>query len=74
MTRYQKAKYVCEMLAKEVTAHGLNMQVVLSELSEEELKTIEKVAYQCRTTREHIGEPQTVTFVLDCEQQFASFS
>lgn len=71
MTKYQKAKYICEMLAEEASGHGLNMQVVLSELTEKELDTLEKVAHQCRTAREHQNEPRTVTFVLDWEQQFA---
>lgn len=71
MTKYQRAKHVCEILAEEATGHGLNMQVAVSELSEEELDTLEKLAHRCRSSREGQDHPETVTFVVDWEQQFA---
>jgi hypothetical protein len=71
MTKYQKAKYICEMLAEEAVTHNLNMQVVLSKLEESELATLEKIAHRCRSAHEHPGEPETVTFVIDWENQYA---
>jgi hypothetical protein len=71
MTKYQKAKYICDMLAEEAVGHGLNMQVIVSELSSEELATLEKVAQRCRNSRASQGDPETVTFVLDWEAHLA---
>ncbi len=68
--KYQKAKYISDMLAEEST-HGLNMQVVLAELPEGELRVLEKIAHQCRTARAPERDLETVTFVVDMEEEFA---
>jgi hypothetical protein len=71
MTKYQKAKYICEMLAEEAVTHNLNMQVVISELEEGENATLEKIAQRCSSAHNHHGEPETVTFAIDWENHYA---
>jgi len=68
--KYQKAQYIRDMLAEE-SAHGLNMQMVLARLTDEDLDLVEQVVQKCRHAREIHSEPQTVTFVVDMEDQFA---
>ncbi len=66
--KYQKAQYVRDMLAEEAV-HGLNMQLVLAGLPDEDLKVMEKVAQQCRNARGGQQAPvQTVSFVVDLEE------
>jgi hypothetical protein len=56
------------MLAEEAV-HGLNMQLVLAGLPDEDLKVMEKVAQQCRNARGGQQAPiQTVSFVVDLEE------
>jgi hypothetical protein len=51
--RYQKARYIQDMLAQESTyGFGLNMQLILAELSDEDLAVIERVAQRCQTSRQ----------------------
>lgn len=72
-TKYQRAKYVRELLAQEASDHGLSMQVVLAELPETELQVLEKFASRCRTSHapqsETQSDSQMVAWVLDFEQQ-----
>jgi hypothetical protein len=66
--KYQKAKFVHEMMAEEA-GHSLNMQVVLAGLPDEQLQMIENVVSQCRTARSGQNSYPTVTFVVDWEEQ-----
>jgi hypothetical protein len=66
--KYQKARFVREMLVEEAN-HSLNMQVVLSELPDEELQMLEHVASKCRSARVPLNDYETVTFVVDWEEQ-----
>jgi len=51
--RYQKARYIQDMLAQESTyGFGLNMQLILAELSDEDLEVIERVAQRCQVSRQ----------------------
>jgi hypothetical protein len=68
--KYQKAQYLREMLAEEAN-HGLNMQMVLAELPENDLQVIEKVARRCRTSRGPQSSTDTTSYMLDWEQQIA---
>ncbi|NJN67319.1 MAG: hypothetical protein HC884_11710 [Chloroflexaceae bacterium] len=67
-TKYQKAQYVRDMLAEEA-AHGLNMQLVLAGLPDEDLRVMERVAQQCRSARGgQSSRIQTISFVVDMEE------
>lgn len=70
-TKYQRAKYVRDLLAEEANDHGLSMQVVLAELPDTELQVLEKVANKCRSARGTHDDTRMVAWVLDFEQQLA---
>lgn len=53
LEKYQKARQIQTMLAGEATYNnGLNMQLVLAELPDDELQLLERLAQRCRVARQ----------------------
>lgn len=67
----QRARYIQNMLVEEAShGQGLNMQLILAELADKDLRTLEQVVQNCRLARNGSRLPEELQ-VKQTEPEFS---